>query len=30
LIEQFLEYLTHIKKYSLHTMIGYKRDILDF
>ena len=30
MIEQFLEYLTHIKKYSVHTINGYKRDILDF
>lgn len=30
MIEQFLEYLTHIKKYSVHTIHGYMRDMKDF
>ena len=30
MIDLFIEYLTHIKRYSHHTVLGYQRDLLDF
>ncbi|MEC7124440.1 MAG: site-specific integrase, partial [Bacteroidota bacterium] len=29
-INQFLDYISHEKKYSAHTCIAYRKDLIDF